>query len=381
MRRAVGFASIGALAVALSPFVAFAFPSTASTYDLRTALFASVFGETTDWRASVAAASGDSYAESPLRDLALKVESNASPSGFSDGLALGPTFAVSTESRVADGGPSFDLTQTVRERLLENNAAIAAPTSDSAPATGEVGYVSPAQPSFTVGTYQPVTAPATVRLQSGAVSFAPVEAPPRSVASALLPGAAGSTVSAPATLRVGPLHFQGQVQEGSAEVQQPALRDNSYDAGANFALRAGGRNVDVGLTSSYEQLTGNDAALGTPSLSASWQLPGGDVPLVIPNSANLSRLSLGAGLAVPLINGVTLNLNYDTARMLGSYGLPGLTNLDAIDNAYGGRLTFAIPHSSSTLSVSAYQYRYQDNILPASSLMQTRENVNFTVNF
>ncbi|MBV8283698.1 MAG: hypothetical protein JO175_03555, partial [Candidatus Eremiobacteraeota bacterium] len=52
-----------------------------------------------------------------------------------------------------------------------------------------------------------------------------------------------------------------------------------------------------------------------------------------------------------------------------------------IDNAYGGGLTFALPHSSSTLSLSAYQYRYQDNILPANSLSQTRENLDFTVKF
>jgi len=110
-------------------------------------------------------------------------------------------------------------------------------------------------------------------------------------------------------------------------------------------------------------------------------LPGADTSLVIPNYANLSRISGGAGVAVPLVNGLTLNLNYDTARLLGSYGLPGLTNLDAIDNAYGGGLTFVLPHSSSFLSFSAYQSRYQDNILPANSGTQTRENLNFTVKF
>ena len=44
--------------------------------------------------------------------------------------------------------------------------------------------------------------------------------------------------------------------------------------------------------------------------------------------------------------------------MFGGYGLPGVTNLDAIDNSYGGKLTFEIPHSSSTLSISARQLHY-----------------------
>ena len=48
---------------------------------------------------------------------------------------------------------------------------------------------------------------------------------------------------------------------------------------------------------------------------------------------------------------------------------------------YGGKLTFAIPHSSSSLSISACQYRYQDNIAPANTFHQTREDVNFTVKF
>jgi hypothetical protein len=182
-------------------------------------------------------------------------------------------------------------------------------------------------------------------------------------------------------LRVGPVHFEGQVRGASAQAPQIALHDESYGAGANFAVRAGRRNLDVGLSSSYEQLTRDDANFSPSAPSASLSLPGADASLVIPNYGNLSRLSLGAGVAVPLINGLTLNLNYDTARLLGSYGLPGLTNLDAIDNAYGGGLTFALPHSSSFLSLSAYQTRYQDNILPANSTTQTRENLNFTVKF
>ena len=94
----------------------------------------------------------------------------------------------------------------------------------------------------------------------------------------------------------------------------------------------------------------------------------------------MNRVSLGAAVAVPVVNGLTFNFNYAAQRLLGGYGLPGIANLDAIENSYGGKLTFTIPHSSSTLSISAHQDRYQDNIL-SNGITQTRGDVNFTVKF
>jgi hypothetical protein len=61
--------------------------------------------------------------------------------------------------------------------------------------------------------------------------------------------------------------------------------------------------------------------------------------------------------------------------------LPGLVNLDQVNNSYGGRLTFDIPNSSKTLSISAYQQHFTDNILPLNGSTQLREDVNFTVKF
>ncbi|MBV8149202.1 MAG: hypothetical protein JO092_08940 [Candidatus Eremiobacteraeota bacterium] len=383
MRPAFGVVLIGALAAALSPLAAISSSLPASlplpTYDLRAQLFLRLFGETTDWRSSVAAAYGDALAESPLRDLALHPLPERTRATLSTVVASAPTFAVAQPQQRMGDERSFDLAQSVRARLLENSAATAAapaPDVDSA----SVGVLTNDRQAFSVAAYQPVQSSANVSLDSGEAAFEPIASQP-SGATAMLPGASTARVSSPADLRVGPLRVEGQLQSSSAQVTQPSLLDSAYGAGANFAVRAGARNVDVGVSSSYEELTRNDAALAGSFLSAQWQLPGGDAPLVIGNSANMSRLSLGAGVAVPLVNGLTLKLNYDTARLLGSYGLPGLTNLDAVDNAYGGALTFAIPHSSSTLSFSAYQYRYQDNILNANSLTQTRENVNFTVKF
>jgi hypothetical protein len=89
---------------------------------------------------------------------------------------------------------------------------------------------------------------------------------------------------------------------------------------------------------------------------------------------------LGAGLAVPVFHGLTLKLNYDAQRLYGGYTLPGLVNLDAAN--YAGGLTYDIPYSSSSLSISAYQSRLGDSLLPpANGYTQNGGDLNFTVKF
>jgi hypothetical protein len=91
---------------------------------------------------------------------------------------------------------------------------------------------------------------------------------------------------------------------------------------------------------------------------------------------------LGAGLAVPVFHGLTLNLNYDAQRLYGGYTLPGLVDLDAVNNKYAGGLTYNIPYSSSSLSISAYQTRLGDSLLPpANGYTQNGGDLNFTVKF
>jgi hypothetical protein len=379
MRRGIGVVLVTALAVALSFRAASGTSLPIQSYDFRSAVFMSVFGETSDPAASVAAAYGDRASESPLRGLALRIPESQSNDSFTVNLAASPTFTKSAGGSDATGD-YVDLAQSVRARVLNSDVLY------SAPATQRNDVVKDdVAPAFPVAAYQPVEEAPAVTLQSGEVSFIPIARPQppalAKVSASGVVGAAKTSESVPAPLHVGPLHFEGQVQGVSAQAPQIALHDNSYGAGADIPVRAGGRRLDVGVSSSFEQLTRTDANLSASAPAASLALPGSDASLVIPSFASLSRVSLGAGVAVPLVNGLTLKLNYDTARLVGSYGLPGLTNLDAIDNAYGGGLTFALPHSSSTLSLSAYQFRYQDNILPANSLTQTRENLNFTVKF
>jgi hypothetical protein len=246
--------------------------------------------------------------------------------------------------------------------------------------------------TFTAGEYQPLAPVPIVSPQSVAFSLAPLAHGASSslagstalaFGSAPVPaGAAGSSSLLPAAVRLGPLQLTTRLESASLNAPTLSMNDNAYGAGATFNVRAGARNLNVDVSSNYERLTRNDAAgLSSTLGSTSWQLPNADAPLVIPNHADLSKLSVGAAVAVPVVNGLTLNLNYAADRLFGGYGMPGVTNLDATDNSYGGQLIFDIPRWSSTLSISARQLRYQDNLLPANTSTQTREDVNFTVKF
>ncbi len=191
--------------------------------------------------------------------------------------------------------------------------------------------------------YQPVAPDPPVSPAPGTLEFAPSEAPP--------------SESLSSTTQIGAIQFEGHAEGLSIQTPQLASGDASYGAGANFDVRAGKRSLKVNLSSGYEHVTRNDAdAFSTTPFdsSASWQLPGSDTPLAVPDYANLNRLSLGAGLSVPVVRGLTLNFNYNAQRLYGGYGLPGLTNLDAVNNSYGGKLTFNIPQISSALSIGAY---------------------------
>ncbi|HVA32979.1 MAG TPA: hypothetical protein VNG31_02450 [Candidatus Baltobacteraceae bacterium] len=365
MRRLVRVLIIAVLGFALFPAVLAASPLAARSYDLRSQVFLAVFGETSDGQLSIAAVYGDPLLESPLRNLALTPRAVELAASFLPDASTAPTFAQSSNPLGNAVAPGLDLARLIRPDAAEAVSA------------------------FTVAAYQPV-AVSQVSPEPGALSFGPLVnqtagSPART--SAVYPRArsASNIAQVPAAgvslVHVGPVRFQGRIENASTQVPSISLRDNAYDAGADFAVRAGQRNLNFDLSSSYERLSRNDGGLTPSALGSSWALPAGNTALVLANNANLSRLALGAGVAVPVVSNLTLNLNYGRARLLGGYGLPGLTNLDAIDNEYGGKLIFAMPHSSSTLSFSAYQYRYQDNIVPANNQTQTRENVNFTVKF
>ncbi|HET6274707.1 MAG TPA: hypothetical protein VFE16_02050 [Candidatus Cybelea sp.] len=362
MSRVVGVVASAALALALNSGIAVAaglLPTSAGP-DLASRLMLQLFGETTDASASFAAAQGDRASESPLHELALqlprtddKPDFTAAVSGvFSAGQLAAADF---TPGAITDAAAAA---LTVGTNVVRFSPAVS-PDDDA---------LAPRAPRLTAA-YQAPTEPA-VSPDPGTLAFvAPEMRAPDFLSS---------------TAQVGAVHFDGEAEGKSTQTPQLSLGDTSADAGANFNLRAGKRNLDVNLSSEYEHVGRNDASgfTVTPLDSASsWQLPGaGAAPLLVPSYANLNRLSLGAGLSVPVVHGLTLNLNYDAQHLYGGYGLPGLLNLDTINNTYGGKLTFNLPQISSSLSIGAYQDRFQDN-LSLNGTTQTREDVNFTVKF
>ena len=396
VRRLVGITATAALAVALTFGMAAASltPGGSTAFDLRPQLMMQLFGESSDSRASFAGAYGDRTSESPLRDFALGVRAASDPVSFVRPAAA-PTFALThgVRSAVASDG-DFNPAQTIRVPLLQTNLRFAAPAPSSADGASLAALdASRALPAatFTAGEYQPVAPVTVVSPQSVAFSFTPARrasSAPQSLSlafdnAAAPAGATGSSTLVPAPVHLGPLQFTTRLESASLAAPALSMNDNAYSAGANFDVRAGARNLNVDLSSNYERLTRNDTSgLSSPAIGAStWQLPSADAPLVVPNYADMSKVTVGAALAVPVVNGVTLKLNYAADRLFGGYGMPGVTNLDATDNSYGGKLTFDIPHSSSTLSISARQLRYQDNLIPANTSTTTREDVNLTVKF
>lgn len=339
--------------------------TTHDRFDLGSQLMLRLFGETSDSGASFAAAFGDRASESPLRGLALQVATATAKPYPGAGFELGfeqSRFAL--RDLAADNASGFSSAplnaQPLGVRFAPENVALSSSGLFQA-------------------AYQPVAPEPNISPAPGTIAFAP---PVTASADGLQEQTQTLSSLVPA-LQVGAVRFEGQANADRAETQTPqsSLSDRSYDAGANFDLRAGRRNLTFDLSSQYERVAPGDsgALSASPLTPSSWQIPG--APLVIPDYANLNRLSLGAGLSVPVVHGLTLNLNYDAQRLYGGYGLPGLMNLDSINNSYGGRLTFNIPKTSSFLSISAYQDRFQDSLLPLSASTQTREDVNFTVKF
>lgn len=368
MRRLVGVVVGGALVLALSSaMVALAgLPQGAGRFDLGPQLMLRLFGENSDSSASFAAAHGDRASESPLRELALQVR----PADAKPELGAGPVEAFAADRfalRDLWSDQSASFTQAAQFDAGPSVVHFSAPS----PWENDQALV-PSSAHFTAA-YQPVPPEPPVSPAPGTLAFGP-------------PQVEGAE-PLPLTAQVGPIRFEGHAQGISTETPQLSLRDTSGDAtdsaGANFDVRAGKRSFNLNLSSEYEQVHSDAGTFSVSPLdsASSWQLPGLGAPFVVPNSADLNRLSLGAGLSVPVVRGLTLNLNYDAQRLYGGYGLPGLMNLDAVNNSYGGKLTFNIPQSSSALSIGAYQDRFQDNILPLNGYTQTREDVNFTVKF
>lgn len=320
-----------------------------------------LFGETSDFRASFAAAHGDRTSESPLRELALAIPAASAKPAASDSAAAFADDRMALRDLAARDAGAFTGAAAIDAATNAVHFSMPAPSTDD----GDT-LVPPA--SHYTAAYQPVAPVPEISPEPGTLAFLP----PQLNASELTPS----------TAQLGAIRFQGQSETNAPP--QSGLHDAAYGAGANFDVRAGKRNVSVNLSSEYEHVGRNESntfSVAPLDSASSWQLPGASAPLMVPNYADLNRLSLGAGVSVPVVRGLTLNLNYDAQHLYGGYGLPGLLNLDTINNTYGGNLTFTIPRISSSLSIGAYQDRFLDGAQPLNGQTQTREDVNFTVKF
>ncbi|HEY9085615.1 MAG TPA: hypothetical protein VIN40_06735, partial [Candidatus Tyrphobacter sp.] len=236
-------------------------------------------------------------------------------------------------------GKLVTLGRLARARLV-NQPALGKPQTVArvnAPATGHAVARTP-MPMLITAEYQPESATlAGGATDSDAFAFGgqrgePLSGSPTqtfSFQSQSALGAQAQSVQLPLALRVGNLRFQARL--GAAQL-------TSADAG----------NVE-------------------------------NLPVYVPPYAGVSRASLGATLAVPVAPRLLLGFGYNTEHLLGGYDMP--TGLDARNDTYSGGLTFLFPRMSSALSLSAQQYRYQDNLTATNTFTQLREDLNLTVKF
>ena len=337
MRRTLGIITSTALALVLSRAVtpAAGLLGESARYDFASALMLTLFGETTDATASFSARNGDRISESPLRELALRVRSPETGAAS----VASTAFENPAQERFAltslSGAGAADLERAVDAGLLPDDphfSSLGGSPEVSDPRLGND------RASYT-GSYEAV---------------APIP----------------SISPAPGTLA-----FDSAPSSNDQQVQ-------GSDASLRLDVPPAKRPLDFSVTGEYRQLAPNDAASFDPSSSASaWQLPGGNVPFAVPNFAGSDHLTLRAGVAVPVFHSLTLNFNYDAQRSYGGDAVAGLSNVDAANNVYAGKLTYAIPSLSSTLSISAYQDRSGQSVLPNNTYTQNGGDVNFTVKF
>lgn len=212
-------------------------------------------------------------------------------------------------------------------------------------------------------------------------------------------------------VRVGGVHFSGVVSGSEAQTTRqdamramqlcgttdeaaacPYLHDERVQnlaAGTAFNVRAGNTQLNLQVSGSVGHLSARDGALFqyapldpdtqlNPGTAAS---PADSSLLYYPGLTDVVRHGVNARVAVPVSRAVTIGLQYDRSHYQGNYGDLLMPGLDARKDTYLGNVTYQLPNSSSLLTLSARQYRYQDSAAPNFNLTQTRADLSFTVKF
>ncbi len=398
MRRTLGVIAVAVLATVLCSRAtqAAGVPSLAYSSDLSAGLLQRVFGESADARFALEARYGDPNGESLLRSYAFHVAlvphpalAAALPSDLlSDAAELAARYGRQISQSLATGTPAYEPIALGAQRQfgisLETPAPLVAayqpvappPAAAAGPGTFDLSYGGSrdAQAVSPIVSFTPIFSP--IHGFDAGFSGTP---------KALEYGSAqADSVSVPVPVRLGKLRVQTRFEGAQVQSPQLSLDESASGIGANFDVRAGNRNVNIDLSSRFEHLTRNaDATFASSNFdgTSTLQLPNDRAPILIPAYADVSKRTLSTGIAVPVTRSLTLGMQYDSEHLQGGYGTPGLSNLDANNNTYGAKLTFALPHSASAISLSAKQYRYQDNLIPTNAFTQTRADLNFTVKF
>jgi hypothetical protein len=212
-------------------------------------------------------------------------------------------------------------------------------------------------------------------------------------------------------VRIGGVHFAGTVSGSQAQTVHadavramqlcgttdeaaacPYLHDErsqSLAAGTDFDVRAGNTRVNLQLSGSVGRVSTRDAAMyqyapldpDTQLNAATPGSPGDTALLYYPGLTDMVSHGVNARLAVPISPVISVGLQYDRAHYQGSYGALLSPGVDATKNTYLGNLTYQLPHSSSLITLSARQYRYQDTFAPNFNLTETCADLSFTVKF
>ena len=380
MRRAVSVLSIGALVAVLWSGIAPAAGSPALTVP-QISLAHDVF----DRCFSVDDAARDT--ESPLGLFAFRVVTVDTPSLPGITVDLGAVSLAQLAAMAEPAPPTPDVSHPRYAPGLIRPAVEATTLSEPQSQTPNVGYYRQADP-------MPTIAPSSYRFDlpsrsgSSSLSFSPVLNPTTGFTAASLgtddSGSLpqlGGNVSMP--VRLGHVHLQTHADAGRARSDALAYNDTAMGGGATFDARLGKwKKLGVDVSSHYEHLTVDQQLLSGASLDGTSNMEVGldHLPVFVPAYADISKHTVSAGLAVPVSRRMTASVQVDAQHLIGGYGTPGLANLDANNMIYGARLTYQLK-GSSAISLSAKQYRYQDNLIPQNAFTQMSANLNFTVKF
>jgi hypothetical protein len=243
-----------------------------------------------------------------------------------------------------------------------------------------------------------LAAPAAAKVQFG--SYTPY-----------VPAVANLSENVNVPVRVGGVHFSGVVSGSQAQTTRsdavramqlcgttdeasacPYLHDErSQDlaAGTAFNVRAGNTQLNLQVSGSVGRVSTRNGALfeytplapDTNFDAASLSTPADGSLLYYPGLTDVVRHGLNASLAVPVSRSLTIGLQYDRSHYQGNYSDLLSPGLDATKDTYETNVTYQLPNSSSLITLSAGQYRYQDSASPNFNLTQTRADINFTVKF